>query len=244
MAPETAEFQPLALRALDQARHAGAGYADVRVVRHITQTVSMKNGVVEGVPARSSQGFGVRALVRGAWGIASSALFEPGEADRVADLAVRIARASARVAGREVRLAPAAPHVASYVTPLQVDPFTVSLDDKIALLLAADAAMRAVPGVTVAKGSAGCTREDKFFASTEGARIGQTLYESGAGIEATAIHAGEVQVRSYPNSFGRQMGTGGWELVAALDRLPTPRRRLSKRWRCSTLRSAPAPAPR
>jgi TldD protein len=40
--------------------------------------------------------------------------------------------------------------------------------------------------------------------------------ESGAGIEATAVDESEVQARSYPNSWGGQFVTGGFEAVRAL----------------------------
>jgi TldD protein len=37
--------------------------------------------------------------------------------------------------------------------------------------------------------------------------------ESGAGIEATAVAEGEIQTRSFPNSFGRQQGKAGYEYI-------------------------------
>jgi len=60
-------------------------------------------------------------------------------------------------------------------------------------------------------------RQAKIFASTEGAFIEQELFESGAGIEATATSPDEVQNRSYPNSFGRHQGSGGYEYITALE---------------------------
>jgi TldD protein len=60
-------------------------------------------------------------------------------------------------------------------------------------------------------------RTKKWFANTEGAFTEQTIIESGGGISATAVAQGEVQVRSYPNSFRGQFSTGGWEIVQELD---------------------------
>src|SRR5690606_5538889 len=45
----------------------------------------------------------------------------------------------------------------------------------------------------------------------------QDLVETGCGIEATAVDEGEVQRRSYPNSFGGQHAAQGWELVEQYD---------------------------
>src|SRR6185295_3043850 len=95
--------------------------------------------------------------------------------------------------------------------------FAVSLDDKIALLLDVNATMARVPNIVSAEGNVYCQREDKVFASTEGAYIEQELYETGCGIEATAVDEGEVQNRSYPNSVGRHQGTEGWEFVERYD---------------------------
>jgi TldD protein len=60
-------------------------------------------------------------------------------------------------------------------------------------------------------------REKKYFANTEGADTEQTIIESGGGIITMAVGEGEVQTRSYPNSFGRQQVTAGWEAIEAWD---------------------------
>jgi TldD protein len=57
----------------------------------------------------------------------------------------------------------------------------------------------------------------KRFASTEGARIEQRILHSGAGLSACAVGADDLQVRSYPNSFGGQYESAGYELVRRLD---------------------------
>src|SRR6476469_143602 len=97
-------MKELVQRALDTATAQGATYADVRVVRQQTQHVMVKNGTVESVSLGEEAGFGVRALVDGAWGFASSYRLKTEEADAVAVEAVRIARASARVHQKPVQL--------------------------------------------------------------------------------------------------------------------------------------------
>ncbi len=206
----------LAQRALDLAQTQGVTYADIRIVDQQNQSIAVKNGVVERLAQNSSRGFGVRVVVDGAWGFAASAELAPREVDRVTAEAVRIARASARVKLADIDLGPPEVHQATYRTPVRVDPFAVSLEDKIGLLLAADAAMRKVAGLTVARGDLEFLRERKVFASTEGSFIEQEIVESGGGLEATATAGAEVQRRSYPNSFGRHQGTAGWELIEAM----------------------------
>ena len=59
--------------------------------------IEVRNGVVSSLSDGESAGFSVRALVDGAWGFASSADMSDAELDRVAALAVSIAKASAKV---------------------------------------------------------------------------------------------------------------------------------------------------
>jgi len=209
-------LKDLASRCLDTARAVGASYADVRVLRQRTEEIVVKNGKVEGLLVDEQEGFGVRAIADGAWGFASSHRLDAAEADRMAALAVQIARASALVKRMEVELGPPVVSVGSYATPVKRDPFSVPVEEKIDLLMQADAAMRQVPGVTIAEGSFQCLRIEKLFASTEGSFVEQTLLETGAGIEATAVRDGEVQRRSYPNSFGRHQGAAGYEFVTGM----------------------------
>jgi len=99
---------------------------------------------------------------------------------------VRIARASARVNTQPVRLAPLSGASGEYRTPVVRDPFAVSLDDKVDVLMRADTAMAGVSGVTVRESSLEFVREERFFASSEGSRLAQTIIESG-GSEFTLL---------------------------------------------------------
>jgi len=212
-------LKTLADRALDLAQVRGASYADVRIVERRTQNISVKNGVVEGLSDAESQGFGVRVIVDGAWGFASSALFTLAEVDRVTALAVQIARASGLFKLRDVRLGPPVSHVGTYRTPVEMDPWNVSPEEKIGLLLRANEGLRSTPGVTVANSSLSFWRERKVFANSEGAFLEQEILESGGGIEAIAVDRdrAEVQKRSYPNSFARDQRQEGWEAILAMD---------------------------
>jgi len=210
-------MRDLATRALDTAGQRGAGYADVRIVRFRSESVAVRNHNVEALTSDESLGFGVRVIVDGYWGFAASHKMTLKEADIVAAEAVRVAKASARVRGPRADIGPPQSVSGTYRTPIQRDPFAVSLDDKISLLLGVNQTMMAAPNIISAEGNIYSQREDKVFASTEGAYIEQELYETGCGLEATAVDEGEVQNRSYPNSVGRHQGTEGWEFIERYD---------------------------
>jgi TldD protein len=213
--------------ALDAADHGGAAYADIRISERETESLAVKNGALQAADSDRSAGFGVRVLVNGAWGFAASSRLEPDEVGRVTREALDVARASGLAQRDPVDLDDTPPERASYRTPYAEDPFAVSLDEKVAILMEADAAMEGVSGVTVREGSIHAAREQKTFASSAGARIEQELVETGAGIEATAVNDNESQLRSYPNSAGGQHVTGGFEVVRAM-RLPDHGQRIAE----------------
>jgi TldD protein len=196
----------------------------MRIVGRSVQEITVKNGVVQELALNSTQGFGVRVVADGAWGFASSHLLAPAEVDRIAALAVQIAKAGALARVADVDLGPAEVHVGRYRTPVEIDPFAVPLNDKVSLLLEADQEARAVKGVAVAESSLTFIRENKTFASTEGSYIEQEITESGLGLVAIAVGEGEMQQRSYPNSFGRHQGTAGYEFVHKWDLVGHARR--------------------
>jgi TldD protein len=203
--------------ALSAATTAGATYADARLVDTSIEEIGVASGVVEGVQRSDSFGIGVRAIADGAWGFASSNDVTPDSVVRVAREAVAIARASALVSNAPVHLAPVEPALGTWSSHTDIDPFAVSLEDKLALLLAADEALRSEPAVKLTKAELGFRRQHSWFGSTEGALIEQTVVESGAGIVAYAVADGEVVSRSYPNSHGGGWSQAGWEYVLGLD---------------------------
>src|SRR5688500_16493949 len=118
-------------RALDAAVSAGATYADVRAVDLATESLGVRDDTVESLDRAESIGFGVRVLVDGAWGFASSARLEDAEAADIAQMAVEVARASATASSQPVELVPEPKHEDTWVSPHEIDPFTVSLEDKV-----------------------------------------------------------------------------------------------------------------
>jgi len=210
-------LKELIMGALDLAKLRGAQYADVRVVNHREESLSVKDGIVEELSSSETEGVGVRVLVNGAWGFASSRNITKEEIDHITAQAVAIAHASGLVSGEKVDLGPKVTNRGTYQTPVQIDPTSVSLEDKLALLLNADTEMGKVKGVRTRQTHATTLKQHKYFANSEGAFTEQTIIETGGGIQATAVGGSEIQVRSYPNAFARQQVTGGWEAMLSWD---------------------------
>ena len=116
-----------------------------------------------------------------------------------------------------VQLAPEASYIDSWLGPCLKDPFEIPLETQLALLLAADAEMRHVKGVTLTETDMQFRKIDSWFASTSGSKIHQRRMTSGCGIAATSFEGDSIQKRSYPNSFGGQHILGGYELIEAME---------------------------
>ena len=202
---------------LDHISVRGLDYGDVRIVTRSTESLSTRDGVVEAVESSQSLGLGVRVLFNGAWGFAATNDFSSESLKNTCQKALKIAKATARLLHKKTVLYPARPVKARYETKIEIDPFTVGLSKKIALLLATDKEMRKVKGIKTCQSFQKSWREEKIFASTEGAFIEQKITETGAGLECLATDGNEAQNRSYPNSFRGQFKTMGYELVNQLD---------------------------
>jgi TldD protein len=209
-------MRELTARALETARLRGAAYADVRVVRRLEESISVKSGRVEAVALIETEGLGVRVLVDGAWGFAATHRLEPAAVDETAARAVRIARASATALRRPVLLDDRPPAHGRYETPLSEDPFAIPLEVKIADLLAADEAMRRSARLAFTETMYAAQREWKTFAALDGSYIEQVITHVGAGIEANAVDGDEHQRRSYPDAGGGWQAAG-YEYVRGLD---------------------------
>jgi TldD protein len=214
-------------RAIDAATGSGAGYADVRVVEHHAESLTVKNGALAATASDRSAGFGVRVLVDGSWGFASSQDLDLGEAERIARRAVAIARASRLAGGPAVVLDDTPPETGSWATPYVEDPFAVSLDEKLRILFEADAAMARAPAIALRESTMEARRDAKRFGSSEGARVEQQLLSCGAGIVATAVNEHESQERSYPKSLGGQVVGAGFEAIRGMD-LPANGQRIAE----------------
>jgi TldD protein len=203
----------LCAAAVAAATAAGADYADARVVLKREQFVTTKNGRVDRMTDAESEGIGVRVLVEGAWGFACDRRLTDEGAQNAAARACSFARAAA---GRHSRsLVPVEPHRGRYESPVQHDPFAVSLADKVDLCLRADAALQG-EDVIVRQVMVRARREHKLLLSSEGTEVEQVLTECGAGMDCAATRDGVFQMRSYPSAHIGSSCQSGWEYVDGL----------------------------
>ena len=203
-------------KAINVAQLSGASYADIRIVETKREFIEIKNGGLGGLTNLTSIGFGVRVLVDGAWGFASSADLSSSEVERVSKLACETAKASSLVMNNPVSLSTEKIYHDFWQTPFQIDPFKVHIDDKLKLLYEIDSILRKDEKIYATSSSMDFFREHKWFASSEGSFIEQDILRSGGGFSCTAVGNNDSQIRSFPASFGGQYKSMGYELILSL----------------------------
>jgi TldD protein len=200
-------------KALHQAQKNGASYADIRFEHSKQESMFVKNEKLEALESSTDQGYGVRVLIEGKWGFSSSNQVNESSLMHTMDEACAIARASSRVPGPSISLAKLASAKAEVKDHAVEDPFAIPVSEKIELLKNASLNMKIHEEIAVRTANYRARNLHKLFASTEGSWIEQVRTETGAGISATAVGNQDVQVRSYPNSFGGDYATFGFEFI-------------------------------
>jgi TldD protein len=215
-------LEKLAAIALAEAKKQGATYCDIRINRYRSQSTSYrlsperggaKTTEVPSVYDGSSYGFGVRVIAKGQWGFAASPNVTAAEIARIAREAVTVAKANSILQAQPVQLAPTKAYVDRWSSPCEKDPFAVPIDEKLELVHAAARTVKNNPKVFSASGGLYFHSEDKYFASTEGSSIQQSIVQSIPFLNANAVDSGNGISRS--RSYQVAPLARGWEYVLA-----------------------------
>jgi TldD protein len=186
-------------------------YVDLRFEEIESERLSTSSGQVDPIDKSLSTGYAVRVLKKGAWGFAASSVFSDTEYERVVSRALAIAEASRRVSGVPARLAEVPAYRDRYRTPFQVDPLSLTLGEKLDRLQFWEQLIRKNPAITSSSTWMDFRRTNKYFRSSLGSDIEQTLLQVGAGINCGVVKGRhERYERSFPSSSGQYV-TGGYE---------------------------------
>ncbi|WP_445151561.1 TldD/PmbA family protein [Baekduia sp. Peel2402] len=192
-------------------------YAEARHVHTAEEHLAIHDNLVDAADAAESEGIGVRVLVGGAWGFAATREVSARGAQEALKRALAVAAAQPAAAARP--LAPVAPQQGHWEGPCAIDPFALSLEERLSHLFAAVSAMRGDARIVRADASAAMMRTTKALVTSDGTAVTQRLTECGAGIAATAVGGDELQIRTYPCSHGGTVAAAGWEHVLGLNLL-------------------------
>jgi TldD protein len=185
--PPVDELPDLADTALAAAKKGGASYADIRINRYRVQFIFTRDRRVQNIVNTEDYGFGVRVIVDGTWGFASSSVVTKDEIARVVAQAAVIARANRRINTEPVTLAPVEAYRTAWNTPVVKNPFDLPLQPKLDLLLQIHEEALKVPGASFVSAFMQFVNEHKYFASSEGSHIEQSLIRSYPSFSVTAV---------------------------------------------------------
>ncbi len=214
----------LMLEALDAAKRAGASWADVRISRNRNSSVQARERQVTDVVDTDTMGCGVRVLVDGTWGFcATQELTKPG-VGAAAQEAVAIAKANRVARDRRVELAPAPAHPnATWRSAYVTDPFTVPVEQKVDLLLRANAEALKVGGVRFVNSGLAFVKEERNYANTDGSVITQDYVRSWVTLACTAVAGDRTDFATRGPEVVQPAGRG-WEYVVEADVVTNARR--------------------
>ena len=213
--PDAAE-RDLVLLALDAAKSAGASYADARITHGLFEAVGTREQQITNVMKTETYGIGVRALVGGSWGFAATRDLSRDAVARTAREAATIAASNDKVAPVRMRLAPVT-RVSDgrWITPHEIDPFEIPIEQKANLLLKTNAEALRVKGVRFVSSSMTSVKEGRLVATSDGSMIQQTFIRLNPDVNITAVAAdsSDFQTRgAVAAPAGR-----GWEYVVGLN---------------------------
>ena len=183
-------LRELAGAALERASGLGAEHADFRAERIIRQRIRLSDGHLETLFDASDLGLAVRVVVDGTWGFAAAVDLTPDAAAAAAAEAVDVARVAAALSTERIELAAEAAHGdVTWVSDYQVDPFSVSAAEKIALLAGWSAGLLGSDSVDHVDASLLQVKECKFYSDGATTATQQRVRVHPA-LTAVAVEAG------------------------------------------------------
>ena len=212
--------------AISTAKDAGASHVDVRIERTRNGLLSLRDARPETQSDETNAGLGVRVIVNGAWGFASSPEISVDVAKKLALTAVAMAKTSKPLSTELVSLVTEPVYAnQTWVSEYEIDPFSVSDSDKKDRL--ADLSNRLLKSANVNHTSAHTmfVKEQKHYADSYGTSTTQQRVRIQTQIEAISIgdHGFEsMRTLAQPAGFGWEwMGNKHWNWDSEIAELPS-----------------------
>ena len=208
----TDDLRSLTDAALSAAEVAGCAHAEIRIERIRSQQVSLRDAIPEGSSDDTEFGMGVRVVIDGAVGFAATVDVTPAEAANLVRQAIDTARVTAQAGGGRVELSPEPSHgEVNWTSPFEIDPSTVPLADKVALLGDWSRSLLEAASVSHVMATVLSVSEETYLADLGGTRATQRRVRLHPQLEALALsESGFETMRTLAPPVGR-----GWEYLTA-----------------------------
>jgi TldD protein len=214
--------------ALERASALGCSHAELRVERIRSQAVSLRDAKVETTADDVELGMGIRVVHDGVIGFAATAELHPQAASELAEQATALAVAVSAAATKRMELAEErGVGEVEWVSEYDIDPTTIPLSEKVALLEAWSRRVLDSKGVDHVTAYVLAVAEDKHYADLSGTVATQRRVRVHPVVEALSVNGttGEFEtMRTVAAPVGRGWeyleGRSGWDPDAELAELP------------------------
>src|SRR6202522_101204 len=211
--------------ALTQAKALGASHADFRAERISGQDIRLSSGNLQSLADSDTTGLAVRVIVDGTWGFASAVDLTADAAARAAREAGEGAKVAAAMNSEPIELAdePGYGDV-TWISAYQIDPFTISVPDKVALLAQWSTALLQHDAVSHVDAALRQVKEGKCYADGAPAATQQRVRLFPVVTAVAVTEDGRfdtMRTLAPPAGRGYEYLTGtGWDFEAELAELP------------------------
>ncbi len=200
---------------LDRVMKEGAQYADARLYADdSSETLIIYDGNLEANDTEIEQGIGIRIMYGGAWGFAATS--DLGKIGSCFDTALENAKTAARLVRVPLSMGKSPAHKDEYHSPVETDPFAVSLEDKLSFLTGIDQVLKE-DWILRRYVYANLQRKTILFWNSAGTVIEKHLTNVFGSMEVMALDSdGDMQRRSM-ELYSPGTGTRGWEMMTDPD---------------------------
>ncbi len=204
-------MEELAKKALDYAVQRGAEFCAIRVQEWVYERVEADRGDLREYSYTCARGLGILVSISGSYGYAYTSRLDWDNVVRAVDKAVASARAVSKYSAEPKR-----PEVVyskhRYVVEYRIDPFSISPEEKIALVLKLNRESMSRRGIVSATTRLGIERDRRYVVNSEGAENLVEVTMVGIGHLAVAKE-GAVAERVYDS----RSSIGGYEFIERTD---------------------------
>ena len=211
-------MEELAEFIIDKASGMGAEYVEARVQMDLRESILMKNGILEASEFEENKGVGIRILVNGSLGFASTNILRKKDIEKALKRAFKIAKSTSKIIKRKISMGKGKIESGRVEIKPRVNFSDVDLDSRVSLLKEADerildAASTQDVKIPARMISLDTWITDKFIMTSDGVKVYSITPRAALFVLITAFHPQKGSAQRYLN-LGE---TGGWEIVERWD---------------------------
>lgn len=202
-------MEPELEKILEKASNLGVPYADVRYQHYDYETVIVENKALKSYSSRRLSGVGIRVIIDGSVGYASTSDLSWNGLDRALDNAIRVAKS---VKSEKKLFGEAKVQKVDVKLSTKSHPIDVSPEEKVSVALDANKAAWISNEIKSAVTRLGLSKDVRLFLSSEGARVNIENTLVGFGHESVAKVNGVMERVPYQESM-----CSGFEFIKSKD---------------------------